>query len=262
MEINLIPKTNGELINKCIELAKKDYLENIVLLGDLFPPCINLTDIYGIFEDNQLISFFTIFNGFQNPSIILPKTFPENEAKFLTKLGKILPTRFILVSFTLKEEDLINYFSIEDESAEYCMFSNQSSFNPIDSNLAYMHVTEDTVDQIDEFYRSIHTYPWNPLQIESNYYFFQKIDGKIIACGGTHFETPDAAHLGNIIVIPEYRRQSRGIELVSTITSEILKTKQFVTLFVTQNNIPAINLYKKLGFYHYKPVSIFSCKFK
>ena len=250
------------MINECIELGKKDYLDNIVLLGDLFPPCFNLTDVFGIFKNKELISFFIIFNGFKDPSIVLPKSFPENEVEFLNKLREILPKRFILVTFTLKEEDLISCFSIEEESAEYCMLTNRSSFNPLDSNQTCKQVKKDDFDRIDEFYKLNHTFPWNPIQLESYYYFYQEYESKIIACGGTHFETPEAAHLGNIIVIPEFRRETRGTRLVSTITSEILKTKQLVTLFVTQKNRPAINLYEKLGFYHYKPVSIFSCKFK
>ncbi|MFX1284961.1 MAG: GNAT family N-acetyltransferase [Promethearchaeota archaeon] len=260
LKISLIPKTNQELINRCIKLAKDDYFNNIVLIGDLYPPCIKLTNIYGVFDEKKLISFFTIFKGFKAPSVVLPSNLSENETVILSNLKEIIQNEFTLVSFTLKEEDLINYFHIIDISSEYCMITNQSQFKPRNSDYTWMKATKEYFRRIDKFYRSIHTYPWNPIQLESDFYFFTENGDRIIACGGTHFETPEAGHLGNIIVSPDFRGQSLGITLVSTITSEILRKKLFTTLFVTQDNFLAINLYKKLGFVHHNPVSIFSCK--
>ena len=63
MKIKLIPKTNLKLIQKCVELGETDYFDNIVLLGDLFSPCVKLTDIYGVFDENEISSFFTVFKG-------------------------------------------------------------------------------------------------------------------------------------------------------------------------------------------------------
>lgn len=260
LEIKLIPKTNRDLIQRCVKIAETDYFDNIVLLGDLFFPCIKLTDIYGIFDNNQLISFFTVFKGFEVPSVILPNTLSRIEFFIFSNLENIIQNEFTLVSFTLREQDLIDYFQIKDKSSEYCMITNQSKFSPKISKGIFKLVTKENFNRVDRFYRLIHTYPWNPIQLESNFYFFFGENDKIIACGGTHFETPDVAHLGNIIVLPEFRGRSLGLTLVSTITSNILRKKSFATLFVTQDNFPAIHLYKKLGFFHHKPVSIFSCQ--
>ncbi len=79
MEINLISKNNRELIHRCFELVKDDYLNNIVLIGDLFPPCIKLTDIYGIF--------------------VLPRKPSDCEKIILSSLDKIIQNEFTLVSF-------------------------------------------------------------------------------------------------------------------------------------------------------------------
>lgn len=260
LEIKQVRKTNRELVQNCVEIAQTSYFDNIVLLGDLFPPCIKLTEIYGIFDHNTLISFFTIFKGFSAPSVVLPSNPSGIDLFILEQLDKLVQNEFTLISFTLKEKELINYFHIQDKSSEYCMFINQSKFTPEYYDITFNRVNNENNSRIDMFYRSHQTYPWNPIQLESDFYYYLEINGEIIACGGTHFETPDAAHLGNIIVVPEYRGRSYGIALVSTITTEILRKKAYATLFVTQDNIPAINLYKKLGFSHHKPVSIFSCK--
>jgi len=260
LEIKLIQKSDRVQIQRCIKLAEPAYFDNIVLLGDLFPPCVKITDIYGIFDHNTLFSFFTIFKGFAAPSVVLPSEISGLEILILSNLDKIVQNEFTLVSFTLRRKDLTDYFQIEDVSSEYCMITDKVKFIPKNSKTVFKRVTKENYPRIDLFYRSIHTYPWNPIQLESDFYYFLKHTDKIIACGGTHFETPDVAHLGNIIVIPEFRERSFGSALVSTITNKILAKKSYTTLFVTQDNIPAINLYKKLGFFHHKPVSIFSCK--
>lgn len=241
-------------------MAKINYLDNIVLAGDLYPPCINLTDVYGIFDKNKLVSFFTVFKGFTYPSVVPLKSHPEVEKFILSNINQILSNDFTLVSFTLKESQLQNIFTITDRSAENCMIVDRSRFKSHEFSSSFKRVTKKDFNRIDEFYKLNQTYPWNLIQLESQFYFFFENENRIIACGGTHFETPDIAHLGNIMVLPEFRRQSIGIGLVSLITNEILKSKKFVTLFVTQDNLPAINLYKKVGFSQYNPVSIFSCR--
>ncbi|MFX1516754.1 MAG: GNAT family N-acetyltransferase [Promethearchaeota archaeon] len=260
LKIKLLPKNDRDQIHRCIKLVDSTYFDNIVLLGDLFPPCLKLTDIYGIFDHNTLLSFFTVFNGFAAPSVVVPSEESNTELFILSNLDKIVSNEFTLVTFTLREKDLTDYCQIEDESSEYCMITNQSKFKPKYHDFFFKRVTPEEYSRIDLFYRSIHTYPWNPIQLESDFYYFFEENSQIIACGGTHFETPELAHLGNVIVIPEFRGRSFGTALVSTITTNILRKKAYATLFVTQDNNHAINLYKKLGFFHHKPVSIFSCK--
>jgi GNAT superfamily N-acetyltransferase len=242
-----------------MKLASADFFDNIVILGDLFPPCLKLTEVYGVFEREELISFFTVFKGFQLPSVVLLKSSEVLNTFILSNLSKILPNQFVVVSSSLDKSVLNNYFRIDDISSELCMVTDRGSENFLKSNSSFTHVSSKDLDRIDYFYRSHHTFPWNPIQLESQFYFFQEIENIIVACGGTHFETPELAHLGNILVLPKYRGQSVGKNLVSTIGNEILKKKRFITLFVVNNNVPAIQLYKKLGFSHKKNYSIFTC---
>lgn len=97
------------------------------------------------------------------------------------------------------------------------------------------------------------------MQFDSGFYHYIVDDKQIVACGGTHFETEYSAQLGNIHVIPQYRRQGLGYQLVKSITWEILTRKEMATLFVAQKNYPAISLYEKIGFSTYKPVNIINC---
>ena len=259
MKFQLIPSSNRHLLRQCIKLATIDFLDNIVLLGDLFPPCLNLTDIYGVFEGNEIVSIFTVFTGFPLPSVVISKSSQVITEFILSKLSSILPNQFLIVSSSLHESDLNNYLRIHDISSEICMITDKTNARFLKSDQSLKNASIKDVIWLDNFYTEHQTFPWNPIQLESGFYFFHEINNKIVACGGTHFETPDLAHLGNILVLPKYRGQSIGKNLVSTIGNEILKTKSLISLFVVNDNTPALQLYKTLGFSPTKYYSIFTC---
>ena len=101
---------------------------------------------------------------------------------------------------------------------------------------------------------------WNPNQLDSGYYHFIEINNQIIACGGTHFENPKLAQLGNIFVLEEFRRQGYGQILTTAITRKVLAEKEIATLFVNVDNIAAQKLYKKLGYKIHKKANLFICR--
>lgn len=262
MEIQLISNKDQNLIQQCINLAEQNYLNNLVLLGDLYPPCIKLTKIYGVFNNKyELISCFTNFEGFPSPSIVLPANLPnEIFTSVMNHLKETIPSSFSLVSFDLTEQKISNFFNIPKFTSEYCMYINNKTDLALFNSPHLKHVTEEDNDRINEFYRAINAYPWNPIQLESGFHYYIELENKIIACGGTHLETPRLAQLGNIYVLEEYRRQKFGKIITSNITHQILKKKEMAVLFVLEDNMPAISLYEKLGFKHYKPVKIFICE--
>lgn len=80
--------------------------------------------------------------------------------------------------------------------------------------------------------------------------YFVAIDenDEIIAFGGLWFNI-DEAHVMNIAVKKEFRRQHVGTELLEFLVAEAKKeNKNCITLEVREDNVPAIELYKKLEF--------------
>ena len=80
--------------------------------------------------------------------------------------------------------------------------------------------------------------------------YFVAIDenDEIIAFGGLWFNI-DEAHVMNIAVKKEFRRQHVGTELLEFLVAEAKKeNKNCITLEVREDNAPAIELYKKLEF--------------
>lgn len=80
--------------------------------------------------------------------------------------------------------------------------------------------------------------------------YFVAIDenDEIIAFGGLWFNI-DEVHVMNIAVKKEFRRQHVGTELLEFLVAEAKKeNKNCITLEVREDNVPAIELYKKLEF--------------
>ena len=262
MEIREISRNDYSLIEQCQKIAQENYLDNLVLLGDLHPPCIDLTDIFGLFsEDGILLTFFVIFTGFSIPSVVLPVKLKEDHYnKIMEFLQKILPEEFFFLSLELLEENIEEFFEVNWISTDYCMIRDSNKAIEKIPSSCLIKAEENNIAEIDIFYKTHTSSPWHPKQFESGFYFFIRKDKRIIACGGTHFETPKLAQLGNIFVLENYRGQHYGEILTSGITAEILLKKELATLFVHNDNHIALSLYQKLGFEIYKEANLIFCK--
>ena len=89
----------------------------------------------------------------------------------------------------------------------------------------------------------------NELSNELAHYFsvFNEKNELIAYCGC--WQILEEAHITNIAVAPEYRRNHIGETLLKTIIDECYKNMvKFITLEVRVGNIAAIELYKKYGF--------------
>lgn len=105
----------------------------------------------------------------------------------------------------------------------------------------------DSLAQYDEFWTSL------TLQDEFNnenskYFVALNENDDILAFGGLWFNI-DEAHIMNIAVKREFRRNHIGTELLKFLIDEAKKeNKNCITLEVREDNVPAIELYKKLEF--------------
>lgn len=88
----------------------------------------------------------------------------------------------------------------------------------------------------------------NELSNPNSYYVVAKNRNEILGFGGI-LQILDEATLTNIVVKKTSRRHGIGsLILQNLITTAINNKSNFITLEVSNNNTPAINLYKKYGF--------------
>ena len=124
------------------------------------------------------------------------------------------------------------------------------------------------IDQIMKIERICFSLPWskasfvNELKNELAYYQVAEESGKIAAYMGM-WKIIDECHITNVAVLPEYRNKGIAGMLINKMI-EICRCSEIsaMTLEVRVSNEPAINLYKKYGFfavgkrpkYYVKPV--------
>lgn len=124
------------------------------------------------------------------------------------------------------------------------------------------------LDQIVNIEKICFSLPWsktsfeNELKNEFAYYQCAEVSGKIAGYMGM-WRIVDECHITNVAVLPEYRNQGIAGKLIQKMV-EICKCSEIstMTLEARVSNQPAINLYKKFGFfsvgkrpnYYIKPV--------
>ncbi len=111
------------------------------------------------------------------------------------------------------------------------------------------------VEQVFEIEELSFKTPWSKEafteELEKNKlarYVVARIDGKVAAYGGM-WMVLDEGHITNIAVHPEYRGQKIGEKIVLSLIEAARESNvNKMTLEVRTSNVPARNLYKKLGF--------------
>ncbi|ERN53647.1 GNAT family N-acetyltransferase [Alkalihalophilus marmarensis] len=83
-----------------------------------------------------------------------------------------------------------------------------------------------------------------------------KEENQFIAAGGFHFYDRSYVELGNIYTHPEYRGRGLGKKLTSELTHLGIELTSDIYLGVLGDNLPAIRLYKDLGYETAAQVSI------
>lgn len=111
------------------------------------------------------------------------------------------------------------------------------------------------VDDVFEIDKQSVPIPWSKNSIEEEMnnilakFIVAKDDDKVIGFAMCWF-IMDECHIGNIAVLPDYRNQGIATMLLEDLLKDCKKDHGTCNLLleVRESNIPAQNLYKKLGF--------------
>ncbi len=85
-------------------------------------------------------------------------------------------------------------------------------------------------------------------QLKTELNWALRIQGKMIAKAGSNAKGVRWVQLGGVYTVPQARRKGYAYFLLSQIIQSLSEMKMGVCLFVKKTNIPALNLYKELGF--------------
>ena len=113
--------------------------------------------------------------------------------------------------------------------------------------------TPDDVEGIAEIEALCFAHPWSETDLLGGFdsfthYFVAESDGKILGYCGMQVIGGEG-YITNVAVKPQHRKQGIGIKILEFLLNFSEREElDFVTLEVRESNLPAINLYKKMGF--------------
>lgn len=113
---------------------------------------------------------------------------------------------------------------------------------------------EGDLEEVYAIERETFSEPWSKASFldaiseENNHYIVAVIDGSVVGyCG--YYGVAGEGYIYNVAVSPRFRRQGIGYKMLSELIRHAEERGIFsMTLEVRKSNLPAINLYKKLGF--------------
>jgi ribosomal protein S18 acetylase RimI-like enzyme len=116
------------------------------------------------------------------------------------------------------------------------------------NNIKVTRVHKHELENLDKFYKDQRSEAWTPLQFKVGPFYCVKQDGKIVSAAGTHICTPQIAHLGSIVTDEAYQNRGFATACTSTLCRDLASKGRIISLFVRNENTPAIRMYEKLGF--------------
>jgi ribosomal-protein-alanine N-acetyltransferase len=117
-------------------------------------------------------------------------------------------------------------------------------------------MTVDDIEQVCEIEQECFTLPWSAAAFYNElthnrfaHYMVVELDGRVVGYGGM-WNVLDEAHVTNIAVRAAYRRQGIGERIMRELMhAAVYLGSRKMTLEVRVSNIPAQNLYMKMGFH-------------
>lgn len=241
----------------------EDIFCNQLILGDIHAPMNEISDVYKIMDGDTIIGGWTVFHGFDIPTIVFPPLLPEawqsiKQLVTLFKLPAIQIPHPRSCTTENQERPWENWprYTFTKTHTDIAMRLKSKDFEvmDIDHLPTIRAATNKDIDELQQFYadrgEEFEGF-FHPLQLRSDNYAVCEDNGKIVGVAGTHFETSYTLQLGNIFVDPKYRGKGIGRALTLAVVLGAIKTGRVPTLFVNKNNERAIELYESIGFEKY-----------
>lgn len=192
-------------------------------------------------EDGYLM----FFRKFDIPSIIL---YAEKEETARYLISKIPDKKFLLFTDTLWEKLIKEIIPLSHTYKEKLMICN----NPRIFHSEYVRrLSIKDKDHILNFYKERGVFVVRMLNEGKTTVYGAFIDGKLVSAAYTLIENKDVAVIGGVITAEEFRNRGLAKSIVSALTSDIVNRGMIASLLVRHDNLPAVNVYKAIGFIEY-----------
>lgn len=246
--LQIIKVMSKNLLHACQKFLAQDPIANVLPLGDLFPPLLQVSSVYSAIESDQVVGVCTVYRAYPTPSIVLGTTTQEVKQALAEKAISETQNDFISLCRLEDIEIFKMYSTILHSHCEQQMTANPPK--EVDcSDIKVEKVRENELKLLNRFYREHDAEAWVPIQFRAGPYYCVKHNDEIVSAAGVHLVTSQIAQLGNIITDEPYRNRHFATACTSILAADLASKGRIISLFVRTDNTPAIHLYEKLGFY-------------
>ena len=244
--MSILVRRLGEGVERgtCLRWLARAPIHNLMLLGDLYPPLINVSEVYIATDDERIVGVGSLFRGFSIPSVVITEGNPAVQSALLSKIRGRLDTEWL---------------SISTSSSIFCQFGTRIYSHIERQMLRREHIPTPVrparliqgseFHSLDQFYNAHHVEAWAPLMFDMGPYYGVWYNGELVAAAGVHFVTPFIAQIGNVFTHPKCRGRGFATAATAGVTRHLSRMGiQIISLFVVADNAPAIRIYERLGF--------------
>ena len=248
------------LLRACRRFLARDPIGNVLPIGDLYSP-LQVSDVYSAVKSNQVVGVCTIYRAFSTPSIVFGAATQEVKQALIKKALSEISSEFI----SLCQPNEVNLFK-EYSTVLHSHFEQQMIANPPKqiecNNVKVVKVSKNELELLNKFYVEHHAGAWAPIQFKAGPHYCIKHDGKIVSAAGVHLVTPQIAQLGNIVTDEAYRNRGFATECTNALATDLASEGRIISLFVLTDNVPAIHVYEKLGFFKTRDIAFLAMRKK
>lgn len=247
-KVHIRKATSASLLRACRKLLAEDPIANVLPLGDLYSPLLQVSDVYSAIKSSQVVGVCAIYRAFSTPSIVFGAAEPEvNQALVEKALGEV-SDEFISLCQP-NDVDLFKEYSIILHShLEQQMIADPPK--KIDcSDIKVEKVRKNELELLKKFYVNHNAEAWVQIQFRAGPYYRVKHGDKIVSAAGVHLVAPQIAQLGNIVTDEAHRNRGFATACTNALAADLASKGRIISLFVRMGNAPAIHVYEKLGFY-------------
>ncbi len=243
MKIQIIKDRSA--LEKYFRLDPSLHLYSLGDLDDFYWPRITC---YGTQAGKALKNITPFYRGEDLPVLL---AFGELDLDYLQQLQSLLPNQF----YAHLSPGLIKHFSDTYQIAEHGDYFKMALANtdPITrtNTINTFRLAGTDLAEVNELYEE--SYPNNafdPRMLVSGQYIGIRHQGRLVSIAGIHTysATYRVAALGNITTHPEYRGRGYGKAVTARLCQLLEGIVDFIGLHVKCDNMPALSLYKSLGF--------------
>ncbi|KXH74840.1 MAG: hypothetical protein AM326_09500 [Candidatus Thorarchaeota archaeon SMTZ-45] len=241
-----------DLVDDVVNILAKNSLSNITLIAD----CTQLRewcDVRVLIHDDQINAIFSFYSDLD----FLATAFWCRDVGSLQKLmadysEELGNKEFIAICTKEQLDQFEKVCVVLKPIRERQMIADRTTELHCECKSTPIRLSMKDAEKLKELYRLSGTPAWTPNAMTLGPFYGVVDDDEMISVAGIHYVTPYGAEIGNIATHPNHRRKGFAAACIKAVVEEVLENSELAILHYFADNLPAQNLYERMGFRYSK----------